>query len=101
MPYRRGDFYYYSKTVQGLAYKLHCRYHKSLGLLDSSPGDASAGDRSHSVILDENKLAAGTEYCDITSVYPSPSQNKIAYGVDSNGTNVPAGELWTVICYFL
>jgi oligopeptidase B len=87
VPYLRGDFYYYSKTLQALAYKLHCRYHKSLGLLENThDADATAGDRSHSVILDENDLAKGTDYCDVTPVYPSPSQNKLIYGVDSNGS---------------
>lgn len=91
VPYRRGDFYYYTKTVQGLAYKLHCRYHKSLGLLDKAASlDASMGDRSHSVILDENDIAKETEYCDITPICPSPSQNRLMYGVDNNGKALPA-----------
>lgn len=86
VPYLRDDFYYYTKTVQGLSYKLHCRYHKSLGFLDSeSPKDATTGDRSHSVILDENEIAKGVDYCDITTIQPSPSQNKLIYGVDRNG----------------
>ena len=88
VPYRRKDFYYYSKTVQGLAYKLHCRYHKSLGQLEGrDSSDLTAGDRSHTVILDENEIAEGHDYCDITRIHPSPSQNKLLYGVDTNGKN--------------
>lgn len=100
VPYLRGDFYYYTKTVQGLAYKVHCRYHRSLGLLERSRSrsrsfaadeperfrmDELFGDRSHTVILDENELAASLEYCDVTNLCPSPSQNKLLYGVDKNG----------------
>lgn len=29
LPYKHGDYEYYSRTVQGLSYKIHCR--KTIG----------------------------------------------------------------------
>ncbi|CAE7831696.1 dapb1, partial [Symbiodinium microadriaticum] len=60
VPYRHGDYLYYTRTVKGLAYKLHCR------MLHGAAGEEA-------VILDENQLAEGNDYCDVGSCEPSPS----------------------------
>lgn len=72
VPYRNGNFLYYSKTVQGLSYKIHCR--KGL--------DAGATEQ---VVLDENEVAKGFEYSDLGDWEPSPSHKLLAYSVDRTG----------------
>lgn len=71
VPYRRGDFLYYSKTVKGLAYKIHCRR-----LAFGGPEE---------VVLDENEVAKGHEYSDVGSWEPSPSHRLLAYSADYSG----------------
>lgn len=52
VPYRHNNFMYYSKTVQGMPYKIHCRK----GLTVNS---------SEQVVLDENEVAKGFDYSDL------------------------------------
>ncbi|KAJ1421902.1 prolyl oligopeptidase [Ochromonadaceae sp. CCMP2298] len=70
VPHRDGDFLYYSRTQQGLSYKIHCR-------------KVEGGEEV--VVLDENKLAEGEEYSDLSMYCPSPSHTKIAYTIDHSG----------------
>ena len=51
--YPYGDFAYYSKTVKGLSYKMHCRRPR---------GDEGAAEE---VVLDENVLAEGKAQCTV------------------------------------
>lgn len=81
-PYAHGDYLYYTRTVEGLSYKIHCRVPK-----DCTPGDAQ---REH-VILDENALAKDKSHCSVAKVSPSPSHNRFAYSVDFTGD-----ELYTI-----
>ena len=73
VPFRDGPYFYYTKTIQGLSYRLHCRKVDLNGLEDT--------------ILDENQLAIGHEYCDVDSVEPSPSHEILAYTVDFTGNS--------------
>jgi oligopeptidase B len=71
VPHRDNDFFYYSKTVQGKSYKIHCR--KSLH------------SEEETVVIDENKLAEGHEYSDMSTYSLSPSHTKVAYTIDHSG----------------
>jgi oligopeptidase B len=71
VPHRDGGFLYYSKTQQGLSYKIHCR----------KPVDSNV----ETVVIDENKLAVGHEYSDLNMFSPSPSHNLVAYTIDHSG----------------
>lgn len=71
VPYRHGDYLYYSKTVKGLAYKIHCRR-----LAFGGPEE---------VVLDENEVAKGQQYADVGAWEPSPSHQLLAYSVDNSG----------------
>ena len=73
VPYKDGNFFYYTRTVKGLSYKIHCRKISSEDTAEEE------------VILDENKLAEGKEYSDVSAVEPSPSHSLIAYSVDNTG----------------
>ena len=75
VPYVYGTYEYYSKTEEKKAYKIHCR--RAL-LSGSSKG-------AEEVVLDENHLANGYEYSDVSAFRPSPDHSLLAYGVDNNG----------------
>jgi oligopeptidase B len=75
VPYKHGSFLYYTRTVKGLSYKLHCR---------KSSGDAESS--AEVIILDENELAKEKDYCDVGMCEPSPSHKLLAYAVDYVGT---------------
>ena len=71
LPYPYGDYEYYSRTVKGLSYKIHCRKLK--------------GSTKEEIVLDENEIAKGLEYCAISGHDPSPNHKLLAYGVDTTG----------------
>ena len=72
VPYRSGPYYYYSRTEKGLDYPIYCR---KLGSLDAL----------EQIILDVNMLAAGHEYCRVTSRDVSPDHRYLAYALDTTG----------------
>ncbi|MEO8726761.1 MAG: oligopeptidase B, partial [Acidobacteriaceae bacterium] len=51
VPYRKGDYFYYSRTEQGKQYPILCRKYKSPG-----------GDVPEQIILDVNQLAEGQPF---------------------------------------
>jgi oligopeptidase B len=81
VPYKDGDYYYYSRTEAGKAYPIHCRKKGSL-------------DADEEVLLDENILAEGHEFFELGAFDISPDHQLLAYSVDTNGS-----ELFTL--YFL
>jgi oligopeptidase B len=80
VPGRHGAFLYYTRTEKGKSYTLHCR-----APAPSSPSPSTPPLPSESVILDENVLASGLDFCDLSSVEPSPDHSVICYTVDTSG----------------
>jgi oligopeptidase B len=80
-PYAHGDFFYYTRTVEGKSYPIYCR----------KPGTRQGGelvlaaDAAEQVILDVNKLGEGKSHCDIRSVKPSPDHTLITFAADYTG----------------
>ncbi len=72
VPYRDGEWWYYTRTTAGAAYPIHCRSR-----------EPDAGEEQ--IILDENALAEGLEYLDVVTAV-SPSGGWLAYGVDDDGS---------------
>lgn len=72
VPYRQGEFYYYTRTETGKAYPIHCRKYQSL-------------DAPEEVLLDQNQLAEGTEYFSLGVFEVSPDQQRLAYSIDTTG----------------
>ena len=82
VPYLRQSqqYYYYTRTVEGFSYNLHCRVkaeHYKLG----QPVDPLLEE----IILDENKIAHGFEFADVNCCTPNNSEDLIAYAVDYSG----------------
>eukprot|EP00903_Cladosiphon_okamuranus_P021564 g19826.t1 len=72
VPYQHGPYFYYTRSVKGKPYKIHCRS-KELG-------------GEEQVVLDENVQAEGADYCDIADVSPSPGGHDLAaYAADMTG----------------
>ena len=79
---RHANFFYYTRTVKGLSYKLHCR--KPITGAERIPLETA----TEEILLDENKMAEGKTHCDIKSVQMSPNHALLAYSVDYTGDEV-------------
>jgi oligopeptidase B len=108
-PNLKGDYYYYRRTIKGMPYPLHVRAPKSFS---SSVNDGDNINRNNNqfhakylekhlslwdgsksmpilpneiVYLNENIMAQGYDYFDVGSIEISPSQELMAYTVDTHG----------------
>ncbi|MCP4358878.1 MAG: S9 family peptidase [Chloroflexi bacterium] len=78
VPVRIGQNYYYTRTVEGLQYKIHCRKVANL-------------EASEEILIDENELAEGQPYFKMGIFQISPDQTILAYSTDTVG-----GERYTI-----
>ena len=72
VPYRWGDYFYYSRTKEGLQYPIFCRKHLNLNAAEQ-------------IILDVNELAKGQKFMSVGSFAPSDDGNLLAYSTDNTG----------------
>ena len=74
-PVPKGFFEYYSHTVKGLAYPIHCRRTRN---------DKKSQEE---ILLDENQVSdnLGTTQMNVGGLRISPSQKLLAYSVDTSG----------------
>ena len=72
VPFKRGAFWYYSRTEQGRQYPIHCR----------KPGSLEAAEQ---VTLDLNALAEGQKFMSLGSYAVSDDGNLLAYSTDTVG----------------
>ena len=75
VPAPYGEYFYYSRMEAGQQYRIFCRKHASL-------------EAAEEVLLDENNLAQGLEYCRVHVYKPSPDNRYLAYSVDTTGSLV-------------
>ncbi|MEX2031629.1 MAG: oligopeptidase B, partial [Dehalococcoidia bacterium] len=79
-----GEWEYFSRTIAGMEYTVHCRRPRSDGALpdaDAVPG-ATPGEQ---VLLDENELAADASYFALRGLAISPNHTILAYSADLTG----------------
>ncbi|MDQ1480317.1 MAG: oligopeptidase [Actinomycetota bacterium] len=76
-PMPDGEWTYYTRTVEGEQYAIHCRMRRGGG--------------PERVMLDENELAAGHDYFALGGFETSPDQHLLAYSTDETG-----GERYTL-----
>jgi oligopeptidase B len=81
VPVRKGPWSYYSRTVEGRQYAIHCRRPAQP---TGEPGPAE-GDPGEEILLDENELAAGHEYFSLGGLAVSPDHRLMAFAVDTTG----------------
>jgi len=72
VPYRKDDYYYYSRTEDGKNYPIYCRKKKSV-------------DAPEEILLDVNRVAEGHPYCSVRPSDVSQGQDLLVYGVDTVG----------------
>ncbi len=73
VPYRKGDWWYYTRTEEGLQYPIHCRRQ---GTMD---------DGEEVVLLDVNALADGKPYMALGGMSVSDDGWLLAYSTDETG----------------
>ncbi len=72
VPYREGEYLYYSRTEKGKQYSIHCRKKETM-------------EAPEEVLLDCNALAEGHEYFDLGVFEVSPNGRFLAYSIDTSG----------------
>ena len=101
VPYRDGDWWYYTRTQEGLQYAIHCRkravVEQTPGAgapgLDSETGDSSTGvpsseiweSQPEHIILDGNQLAKGHPFFSIGDTDITDDGRFLAYTTDLTG----------------
>jgi oligopeptidase B len=72
VPFRMGNYFYYSRTEEGKQYPINCRKKGSL-------------DAPEEIILDQNELAKGQKFMSVGEFLPSDDGNLLAYSTDNTG----------------
>ncbi|HXA98857.1 MAG TPA: oligopeptidase B, partial [Candidatus Dormibacteraeota bacterium] len=72
VPYRRGRFFYYSRTEKGKQYPIYCRKKGSL-------------EAPEEVYLDVNALAVGEKFMSVAVRDVTDDGNRLAYTTDNTG----------------
>lgn len=72
VPYKLGDYYYYTRTEEGKQYPIFARKHKSL-------------DSPEEITLDVNELAKGFKFMSVGDYSVSDDGNLLAYTTDNTG----------------
>ncbi|HLV59342.1 MAG TPA: S9 family peptidase [Natronosporangium sp.] len=85
VPVRRGDHWYYVRTVKGQQYGIWCRRAVRPG--ETDPPDTGDGSPlpGEEILLDGNELAAGHEFFAVGTFEVSPDGRWLAYAVDYAG----------------
>src|ERR1700752_3779962 len=72
VPYRYGNYFYYSRTEEGKQYPIYCR----------KKGSTEAAEE---ILIDVNELAKGQQFMSIGDFVPSDDGNLLAYSTDNTG----------------
>ena len=72
VPYRQGNYFYYTRTEEGKQYPIFCR---KKGTLDAA----------EEIVLDVNELAKGQKFMSVGLFLPSDDGNLLAYSTDNTG----------------
>jgi oligopeptidase B len=87
-PARKGPWWYYSRTVEGEQYAVHCRRHDPQRRLTAVDVLALAerGEPGEQILLDENEAAKDSDYFALGVFDISNDHNLLAYAVDLTGS---------------
>jgi oligopeptidase B len=84
LPVRKGGFWYYTRTVEGQQYGIHCRV--AAGESTEPPATESGKPLDgEEILLDGNELAAGHDFFTLGTFDISPDGNWLAYSTDFSG----------------
>ena len=93
VPFREGEYFYYTRTETGKQYPIFCRKQAAKGAFD--------GNAAEEIILDQNALAEGQKFMSLGGMSVSEDGNLLAYSTDNTGfreytlyvRNLETGEL--------
>ena len=77
VPYLMKGWFYYTRTIAGLQYPLHCRRVATGAKFDESEPEE--------ILLDVNKLAEGQPFMAVGSMAVTPTGDILAYTTDNTG----------------
>jgi oligopeptidase B len=83
-PVRHGVFEYFSRTREGLQYRVHCRRPAGADTLPD-PAVEPGATPGETVVLDENALAQDHDFFAVGDLTTSPDQQLVAFSVDTTG----------------
>ena len=72
VPYREGEYFYYSRTRKGSQYRIFCRRRGSI-------------DAPEQIVLDMNQMAKGHKFFSLGVFEVSPDGNLLAFSSDTTG----------------
>src|SRR5579864_5653337 len=72
VPYKKGDYFYYTRTEAGKQYQIRCRRKGSM-------------DAPEEVLLDINEMAKGQAFMNVAAFAVSEDGNMLAYSYDNTG----------------
>ena len=72
VPYRWGNYFYYTRTEEGKQYPIFCRKRGSF-------------EAPEEIVLDQNELAVGQKFMSVGAFVPSDDGNLLAYSTDNTG----------------
>ena len=72
VPYQWGNYFYFTRTEQGKQYPIYARKKGSVDALEE-------------IVLDQNELAKGFKFFNISAFVPSDDGNLLAYSTDTTG----------------
>ncbi len=86
VPARKGGWWYYTRTVEGEQYAVHCRRVAQPG--DEEPPATTGGTPlpGEQVLLDSNELARGSDFFSLGAFSVSPDGALLAYSTDFAGS---------------
>ena len=85
VPARRGGYWYYTRTVEGQQYGIHCRRAVRPGEVDPPSTADGAPLDGEEVLLDGNQLAEGHDFFALGTFDVSPDGRRLAYSTDFTG----------------
>ncbi|MBK8618302.1 MAG: S9 family peptidase [Anaerolineales bacterium] len=74
-PEKIRNYFYYTRTEADKQYPVYCRKKDTL-------------EAPEEILLDQNQLAQGHEFCSVSAFSISPDETKLAYSVDLEGAEV-------------
>ena len=85
VPVRKGNWWRYTRTVEGQQYAIHCRRRvRDAEITPPMPEDGKPLD-GEEVLLDGNKLADGAAFFSLGALSVSPDERLLAYSTDFSG----------------
>ena len=108
VPYREGDYLYYTRYEDGREYPIHCRrpvdapaIADAMAAVDAPTAvdalaavdavatvDAGAAVGGEAILLDVNGLAEGHDFCQVSALAVSPDGWRLAYAIDVEGRRI-------------